>query len=98
MQVHANGRVRRTRSEWQKICDRFEASGLSKSAFCRREGIAKASFAKWMARLADEQTPVAESAPFIELSPAVSEPTVPLFGCGELELLLPGGIRIRWKG
>ena len=48
MRVHANGRVRRSRSEWREIFDRFEASGLSQTEFCRRESIAKGTFSRWM--------------------------------------------------
>ena len=48
MRVHANGRVRRSRSEWREIFDRFEASELSQTEFCRRESIAKGTFSRWM--------------------------------------------------
>jgi len=98
MQVQTNGRVRRSRSEWREIFDRFETSGLSQTAFCRREDLSKSSFTKWMARLAADLAPAAESVPFVEISSAVSEPAAPSLGAGELEVLLPGGVRIRWKG
>ncbi len=39
MQVMANGRVKWTPAEWGKIVEKFEASGLSRAAFCRREKI-----------------------------------------------------------
>ena len=51
-----------------------------------------------MTRLTADPAPVAESVPFVELSRAVSEPAAPSLGAGELEVLLPGGVRIRWKG
>lgn len=98
MRVQANGRVRRSRSEWQEILGRFETSGLSQSAFCRREDLSKSSFAKWMTRLADDPAPVVDSVPFVELSSGVSEPAVASLDAGELEVLLPNGVRIRWKG
>jgi hypothetical protein len=98
MRVQANGRVRRSRSEWREIFDRFETSGLSRAAFCRREDLSKSSFTKWKTRLADDPAPAAESVPFVDLSSAVSELAAPSLGAGEIEVLLPGGVRIRWKG
>ena len=64
MHVQSNGKVRRSRAEWEAIFERFSASGLSMIAFCRREGIAKGSFSKWMHRLReseDEPAPEAEA-------------------------------------
>ena len=98
MRVHSNGRVRRSRSEWREIFDRFKASGLSQTEFRRREGIAKGTFSRWMTRLADEQPPAADPGPFVELTPAAAEPPARSLLSGELELSLPGGVRIRWKG
>ena len=37
MRVLADGRVRRTAAEWRVVLEKFEASGLSALAFCRRE-------------------------------------------------------------
>ena len=93
MHVQSNGKVRRSRAEWRAIFKRFSASGLSMAAFCRREGIAKGSFSKWMHRVGE---PEGEPAAFVELSPAVRASSPPL-DTGELELELPGGVRLRWK-
>jgi hypothetical protein len=41
MRVQANGKVKRSRAEWRKLLDRFEASGLSEEARARsRSGTA----------------------------------------------------------
>lgn len=36
MRVLADGRVRRAETEWRGLVERFEQSGLSMTAFCRR--------------------------------------------------------------
>ena len=93
MQVQTNGKVRRSSAEWQAIFDRFEASGLSMIAFCRREGLAKGTFSKWKHRLEESD---GEEAAFVELTPRVS-PRLLTLEAGEFELVLPGGVRLRWK-
>ncbi len=99
MRVQANGRVRRSRSEWREIFERYEASGLSQTAFCRREDLSKSSFSKWMTRLAgDSASCAAAPVPFIELSSAVPDSEPSSAGSVELEVVLPNGARIRWKG
>lgn len=90
MRVSESGRVRRTREEWQEIAERFEQSGLSLAGFCKREGIAEGSFAKWRKRLQDEER--ASVGGFVECSVAQAAPTP-----HELELSLPGGVVLRWK-
>lgn len=93
MRVQANGKVRRTGAEWRELFDRFEASGLSGAAFCRREGIAKGSFTRWKHRVQESD---GEAAAFVEISaPAVPRSTG--LEAGELELVLPGGVCLRWK-
>lgn len=93
MRAQANGRVRRSRAEWRKILDRFETSGLSEAVFCDREGIAKGSFSRWkhFFRTSEAQKPA-----FVELSPRAQPSSVPL-EAGEMELVLPGSVRLRWK-
>ena len=67
------GRVRRSRGQWQALIERAELSALSIEAFCRAEGISTASFYSWRKRLASEQAPAAAPAagdsagPFIDL-------------------------------
>jgi putative transposase len=36
---------------WREVLERFESSGLSVSAFCKREGVGPNSFQRWRARL-----------------------------------------------
>ena len=93
MHVQTNGKVRRSSAEWRTIFDRFEASGVSMIAFCRREGLAKGTFSKWKHRLEESE---GEEAAFIELTPRVS-PSLRTLEAGEFELALPGGVRLRWK-
>jgi hypothetical protein len=85
-------RVRRSASEWEQILERQEASGLSQLAFCRQEGISPASFAQRRAR---RSVPSTRSTPFVEWH-------VPQSGShalqpGEMELVLPGGVRLRLR-
>ena len=93
MRVQANGKVRRSRAEWRKIFDRFERTSLSQAAFCRREGIAKGSFSRWKRCF---RAPEGEKAGFVEL-PAPVQPSSTSLEAGEMELVLPGGVRLRWK-
>jgi hypothetical protein len=93
MRVQANGKVRRSRAEWRKIFDRFETSGLSEAVFCRREGIAKGSFSRWKHCFRASE---GEKAAFIEVPPPV-QPSSAFLEAGEMELVLPGGVCLRWK-
>ncbi len=93
MRVQANGKVRRSRAEWRKVFERFDGSGLSMAAFCRREGIAKGSFSRWKHCFRASE---GEKADFVELPPPV-QPSSASLEAGEMELVLPGGVRLRWK-
>jgi hypothetical protein len=96
MRVLADGRVRRTRSEWQSILKRFKKSGLSGTAFCEREEISSSAFAEWKRRLG-ETAPRASSRPrFVELTPAPAVSVPPPRQGGEFEMTLPGGVILRW--
>jgi hypothetical protein len=74
---------------WRTAIERQAASGLSRKAFCEREGIGRSSFEKWRGRLASESSAPA----FVEVRPAVS----PAAGW-DVELALPGGIVLRLRG
>ena len=93
MRVQKNGKVRRSTVEWRTIFDRFEASGQSEAAFCDQEGIGKGSFSRWKRRF---RTAAGVSAPFVELVAPVRRSVSPL-EAGEMELVLPGGVQLRWK-
>jgi hypothetical protein len=92
MRVQANGKVRRSPEEWERIFERFRASGLSEAAFCRRAKLSTSSFAKWKRRLASE----AETPRFVECTPA-ARPERSSLAAGEMELCLPKEITLRWK-
>ena len=101
MKVQSNGKVRRTSSEWDAIFADFAASGLSVSAFCRREKIAKSSFSKRRSRREKKAVaPSPKAARFVELThsqpsgPAVA--SVPAGAGTRFELELPGGAVLRW--
>ena len=66
MRVLADGRVRRTRSEWQAIMRDFGKSGLTVTAFCEREKISASVFAAWKRRFGEAE--VRESR-FVEVAP-----------------------------
>ena len=94
MRVLADGRVRRTRSEWQKIMRLFKKSGLTVAAFCEREDLSRSAFAEWMRKLREQSTPRPH---FVEIptnNPARPSALPPL---GDFELTLPGGVVLRWK-
>ena len=98
MRVLADGRVRRTEAEWRAILERFEKSGLSVSAFCRRAKLPRNSFTQWRRRLAGSSGP---SPAFVEWIPpsgaAEAEAEEAPARGAELELSLPGGVVLRWR-
>jgi hypothetical protein len=92
MRTLADGRVRRTESEWRAIVARFERSGMSELAFCKKAKLSRPVFRRWRQRLAERDD--AQSG-FVEwVVPEVVEETA---GRGEFELTLPGGAVLRWK-
>lgn len=103
MRVLADGRVRRTEAEWRGLIERFEQSGLSISAFCRRTKLPRGSFVKWRQRLEGRrpraERPSRPAPAFVEWIAPSSAPAeaVKEGGAGELELSLPGGVVLRWK-
>ncbi len=87
MRAESSDRVRRSASEWREIVSRFEPSGLTIDAFCRRESVTSSSFHRWRAKLASEV------GPFVEL--AVPAPTPTDASPWTVELELPGHIVLR---
>jgi hypothetical protein len=98
----ADGRIRRSAEEWERIFDRFDSSDLTATAFCRREKIAKGSFEKWKKKVSRRSKAATAGPTFVEW-PSPAEPAsdrsiiAPRLSSGELELSLPGGVVIRWK-
>ena len=100
MRKQADGKVRRSQEEWERILDRFHSSGMTGAAFCRRENLAKSSFEKWRKKIGRRSKAVAPT--FVEwptpADPALASTTIsPALSSGELELSFPGGVVIRWK-
>lgn len=81
-------RVRRGAAGWQAVIDRQVASGVSRKAFCEREGIPRSSFETWRRRLASRA-----ALPFVELAPGAASVTG-----WDIELQLPGGVVLRMRG
>lgn len=87
---------------WREVLGRFECSGMSVLAFCKREGVSANSFRRWRSRLAPRPSiqaapqgdvPAAQSATsFIELGSygAAGAPA----GRLELKLDLGGGLSL----
>ena len=94
MRVLADGRVRRTRAEWQTIMKRFGKSGLTVAAFCEREEISASAFSEWKRKLSVNGV---KKPSFVELTPSTPPPRASLPVRGEFELSLPGGVVLRWK-
>ena len=49
-------RITRSRAQWQSLVEKFNTSGLTKTAFCKRHGIATSCFYRWHKVLAEENT------------------------------------------
>jgi hypothetical protein len=77
----------RTPRQWREILDAFECSDLSQSEFCRRRGLALATFRYHRARAALRSGPT-EPPRLVEL---IAEPAPQLLGDLHLELDLPLG-------
>ena len=63
-------RIRRSAEQWRSIFANQAASGLSRQAFCDREGIAVSTFSRWRQRLSASNA-AEQSTAFIELPRSV---------------------------
>ena len=90
MRVTSNGKVWRSKAEWQTICERFAKSGLGQQEFCQREAIPVGSFKKWYQRYTGSPS---HAQAFVELvaAPVPSE-------AWAIEVELPSGARVRVRG
>ena len=100
MRKQADGKVRRSREEWQAIIDRFHSSGMTGVAFCRREKLPKSSFEKWKRKVGKRAKVTRKRPRFVEWpTPAAS--TLPTDNAdrssAQFELSLPGGVVLRWN-
>lgn len=101
--VEAGSRVRRDRKAWQALMRRYEASGQSQVAFCRRHGIALSSFARWRQLLICDAAAIERpaSAGVCATAPMfmeVQRPEVAVASSGwEIELQLGDGVLLRLR-
>ena len=79
---------------WRERLDRFERSGLTVQAFCRREGVAVATYYQWRRKMCDG---AAQTAPrsFLPITLARSGP---IGGAERVEIELPSGSIVRLSG
>lgn len=67
-------KVIRSKAQWKVLLDELDASGLTKSAFCRNHKIATSSLHKWQKYFA-AKSPAAE---FVDITGPLSRATPPL--------------------
>jgi len=89
-------RVTRSRKQWQSLVEQFNTSGLTKTAFCKRHGIATSCLYRWQKELAEEFT----SDTFIDITePVATQKTVSPVPATrnhwQVELELGAGILLR---
>lgn len=81
---------RRGEDEWTAIVQRYRDTGLSKERFCRREGVAVSSLDRWRKRIGARP----EEPDFVVLEPGpAAHPDR-----WELDIALPNGIQLRFRG
>jgi len=89
---------------WRQVVDRCHKSGLTRSAFCRREGINDNALTWWVRvlRERDGTRPPAAGAksiprhrPRSAFVPVRVVPTVPVSGAGSMEVVARGGRVVR---
>jgi putative transposase len=91
-------RIRRSTTQWREILQQFSDSGLSATAFCKRNEISYGTFVRWRHKLACTEAtsmpdkPSADWLP-IHLTDSVDEPE----RTWEIELELPGGVQLRMR-
>jgi len=78
----------RKRDRWRELLRRWQASGLSQAAFCRRRGVPVQKFLWWKRRLSSEGA--ASGASFVPVQVMAGS------SAGELELTLHGGRLLRF--
>ena len=99
MRTLSDGRVRRSEAEWREIVARYEESGLSEVAFCRRAKLSRQSFRNWRTRLsAKPRREASRKAAFVEwATPPAERKERGAASEVAFELELPGGATLRWK-
>jgi hypothetical protein len=82
--------MKRTLSQMQEICQRWEQSGLSRRIFCEQNNIAHQTFNYWYKRRAPK-----ENAGFTEVTLPGG---VAADKKGAVEVIFPSGARITFEG
>lgn len=102
MQRFRDGKVRRSREEWEQIMDRFHSSGMTGAAFCRKNKLVTSSFENWKKKVGVGSGSISPKPAFVEW-PVVAETASSAstsergLSAGEVELSLPGGVVLRWR-
>jgi len=91
MRTMKSGRTRRSKSEWKKIVHNYLESGLDAKEFCRREKLDPVNLARWRRQISSQ--PVAKFVPVLSQAP---EPVTN--SPWELEVSLPGGVHLQFRG
>lgn len=86
----ANGRVKRSASDWHTIIKQYEHSGRSRAAFCRSQSLSPSTFDVWYRKLRSKPSPQ----DFVEVKPAVETS----IGGWTVEIELPDGTLARLRG
>jgi hypothetical protein len=85
-------RRRRSRAEAAQLVAEYEASGLSRVEFCRRQGLSLATLARYRKR--PTQGKAVSGHRWLAVEVAASNPTPESRGNSGLAVALPGGRRI----
>ena len=91
---------RRSAAQWRKIFDKFDRSGMTQENFCRREGLAPATFCQRRQKLR-ASTLATIPATFVEVclpSQSHSEQASRNEQAEEVIVELPFGVILRFRG
>ena len=95
-QTKAKTRVFRSRTQWESLVEEFKTSGLTKSAYCKRQGVTISCFYRWQKILAEESAPNN----FIDITEPVArataaQPVTETHRHWQVELELGAGVILR---
>ena len=92
--------TRRSADQWRKLIDKFERSGMTQDHFCRREGLATATFSEWRRKLSASSLATIPAS-FVEVclpnTPAPIDSPQP-GSVAEVVVELPFGVVLRLRG
>jgi hypothetical protein len=93
MSQFPQGKIRRSRNDWERLMAEYEAGAVTQRAFCDQHELAYSTFSYWRKRLCQTVTSSAQSEPLFEL------PTLPLDRGDEwrVELDLGQGVTLRLR-